>query len=115
MLLCYSIRMRYKACFFDLYGTLVDLETNERKMPLWRLLSDFYRVYGCRWKVKELRDTFFDVDTTHWTDLLAFPTTSAMVDIARWLRLEETRRGIVGLQWSIVTFRMRIARNRECG
>ena len=53
---------KYRNYIFDLYGTLVDLETDERKTPLWRLLSDFYRVYGCRWKVKELRDTFFAMD-----------------------------------------------------
>ena len=32
--------------FFDLYGTLVDIRTDERKLSLWRGVAEFYSVCG---------------------------------------------------------------------
>ena len=31
----------YETCVFDLYGTLVDIRTNEEKIELWEKLSQF--------------------------------------------------------------------------
>ena len=52
----------YKNYIFDLYGTLIDINCDERSSSLWRLLADQYGVYGCCWKKKEMRDRFFEMD-----------------------------------------------------
>ena len=36
----------YDTCIFDLYGTLVDIRTDENKEELWEKLSLFYAFYG---------------------------------------------------------------------
>ena len=36
----------YKNYFFDLYGTLVDIRTDEQKPSLWRDLAEFYSLCG---------------------------------------------------------------------
>jgi len=52
----------YRNYIFDLYGTLIDINCDERSSSLWRLLADQYSVYGCCWKKKELRESFFEMD-----------------------------------------------------
>ena len=52
----------YKNYIFDLYGTLVDICTNEYKPSLWKLMAEFYNVYGCRWSGKTLSDAFWKMD-----------------------------------------------------
>lgn len=52
----------YKNYVFDLYGTLLDIRTDERDLKLWKIMKDFYNAYGCEWKKKRMRDTFFLFD-----------------------------------------------------
>ena len=52
----------YRNYIFDLYGTLIDINTDEHSSSLWRLMADQYAVYGCRWGKKEMRDRFFEMD-----------------------------------------------------
>lgn len=52
----------YKNYIFDLYGTLVDICTNEHKPSLWKLMAEFYNVFGCRWSGKTLSDAFWKMD-----------------------------------------------------
>lgn len=52
----------YKNYIFDLYGTLVDISTNERKPALWKLMADYYNVYGCKWTGRELSREFWRMD-----------------------------------------------------
>jgi len=54
--------MKYKNYIFDLYGTLLDIHTDEQSKELWKIMRDFYNVYGCEWKQKPLRDAFFLYD-----------------------------------------------------
>ena len=54
--------MKYKNYIFDLYGTLLDIHTDEQSKELWKIMRDFYNVYGCEWKQKPLRDAFFLCD-----------------------------------------------------
>ena len=51
----------YKNYIFDLYGTLVDINTNENKKYLWEKISDFYGFYGAKYTPSELRDTYKDL------------------------------------------------------
>ena len=52
----------YQNYIFDLYGTLIDINTNERKPSLWKLMAEFYNVYGCKWNGKALSDAFWIMD-----------------------------------------------------
>lgn len=48
----------YETCIFDLYGTLVDIRTNEEKMELWDKLSQFYGYYTAFYSPKELKAAY---------------------------------------------------------
>ncbi len=54
--------MKYKNYIFDLYGTLLDIHTDENSKELWKIMRDFYNAYGCEWKQKPLKDAFFLYD-----------------------------------------------------
>ena len=43
---------------FDLYGTLVDIRTNESKPYLWKKMAEFYALYGAHYTPKELAKTY---------------------------------------------------------
>ena len=45
----------YKNYVFDLYGTLVDIRTDEEPERLWRLTADFYSEHGAAYTGRELR------------------------------------------------------------
>lgn len=48
----------YKNYIFDLYGTLVDINTNEKKKYLWEKMADFYGFYGAIYTAKELKSEY---------------------------------------------------------
>ena len=48
----------YKNYFFDLYGTLVDIWTDEGKTSLWRSVAEFYSLCGASYSGAELRDRY---------------------------------------------------------
>lgn len=45
----------YKNYIFDLYGTLVDIDTDEESLELWDKLSLFYSFKGAKYTAKDLR------------------------------------------------------------
>lgn len=45
----------YQNYIFDLYGTLVDIHTNEKKAYLWKKMSLFFGMKGAAYEPKELR------------------------------------------------------------
>ena len=45
----------YHNFIFDLYGTLVDIHTNEKKPSLWKKLALFYSFQGAAYTGQELR------------------------------------------------------------
>ena len=51
--------MRYQNCIFDLYGTLIDIHTDETLPQLWKELSAWYRKYGADYKPDELQNAYF--------------------------------------------------------
>lgn len=51
--------MRYRHCIFDLYGTLVDIRTDERSPRLWVRMAELYRRNGAVFQPGELRDGYF--------------------------------------------------------
>ena len=48
----------YQTCIFDLYGTLVDIHTDEEKPELWERLALFYSFYGAHYTPDELRAAY---------------------------------------------------------
>lgn len=51
--------MRYLNCIFDLYGTLVDIHTDEMKPQLWDKMAGWYRKRGAEYLPGELRGAYF--------------------------------------------------------
>ena len=45
----------YQNYIFDLYGTLVDIRTNEDSPYLWRKMSDIYSALGAGYSARELK------------------------------------------------------------
>lgn len=59
----------YKTCIFDLYGTLVDIHTDEEKEELWERFALLYGYYGAKYDPKELRAAWheqFEQWETQW-------------------------------------------------
>ena len=52
--------MRFQDCIFDLYGTLVDIHTEERLPRLWQRLSACYAEHGAPYQPDELQDEYFN-------------------------------------------------------
>lgn len=50
--------MRYRHCVFDLYGTLVDIHTDEDTPRLWMAMADHYRVRGAAYSPEELHTAY---------------------------------------------------------
>lgn len=48
----------YKNYIFDLYGTLIDINTNEDKSSLWKNLASFYGFHGASYTPHELKKTY---------------------------------------------------------
>lgn len=48
----------YKNYIFDLYGTLVDIHTNEKKKYLWEKMAYMYCAAGARYTYDELREQY---------------------------------------------------------
>lgn len=49
----------YKNYIFDLYGTLVDIRTNENKPYLWEKMSEIFGFYGADYSRAELKRAYF--------------------------------------------------------
>ena len=49
----------YENYIFDLYGTLVDIHTDERKIAFWKKMSAIFHRYGADYAPSELRDLYF--------------------------------------------------------
>ena len=50
--------MKYQHCIFDLYGTLVDIHTEENSPQLWACMADDYRRHGALWQPEELQAAY---------------------------------------------------------
>ena len=49
----------YKNFIFDVYGTLVDIRTNEYEEATWSKLAETLGFYGVEYTVRELREAYF--------------------------------------------------------
>lgn len=53
--------MKYKNYIFDLYGTLVDINTDEEDMEVWTKLAYFYGYYNAYYSAKELEARYLEL------------------------------------------------------
>ena len=65
----------YQNYIFDLYGTLVDIHTNEKKAYLWKKMSLFFGMKGAAYEPKELRTAY----ETKIKELSLFPGVPEML------------------------------------
>ena len=49
---------QYENYIFDLYGTLIDIHTDESVLSLWKAMSGFYRAYGVSYAPRELEKAY---------------------------------------------------------
>lgn len=52
--------MRYQNVIFDLYGTLLDIHTNEQKSYLWQKMSELFRAYGAYYTPAALKEAYHE-------------------------------------------------------
>ena len=50
--------MKYQNYIFDLYGTLVDIHTDEGNLKLWRKMAAAYKKYGAVYTPAKMRKTY---------------------------------------------------------
>ena len=51
----------YKTCIFDLYGTLIDIHTDEEQPLVWEKLALFYRYYGASYTPVRLKEAYENI------------------------------------------------------
>ena len=50
--------MEYQNYIFDLYGTLVDIHTDENKASLWKKIAVYFSAQGAGYTAKELKNRY---------------------------------------------------------
>ena len=50
----------YDVFIFDLYGTLIDIHTDESKTSFWKDVQKVFSSYGAKYRWDELRDSYFE-------------------------------------------------------
>ena len=61
----------YRNYIFDLYGTLVDINTNEGKPYLWKKVTEMYAYYGAHYTPSEFRKAYLRLCAAHTEALRA--------------------------------------------
>ena len=50
--------MKYRNYIFDLYGTLIDIHTDEENPKLWEALASYYEMQGAKYAADELKSAY---------------------------------------------------------
>lgn len=53
-----TVDLKYQNYIFDLYGTLIDINTNEEEEKLWKKLVEFFRDYNALYSITELHNDY---------------------------------------------------------
>ena len=61
----------YKNYIFDLYGTLVDINTNEGKPYLWKKVTELYAYHGAHYTPREFKQAYLRLCAAHTEALRA--------------------------------------------
>lgn len=57
--------MNYDTYVFDLYGTLVDIHTDESDIAIWEKLAMFYGYYGAQYEAEKLKAKYAELVGRH--------------------------------------------------
>lgn len=61
----------YQNYIFDLYGTLVDINTDESKPYLWQKIAEMYSYHGARYTASEFKEAYLRLCKQHKKELQA--------------------------------------------
>ena len=64
--------LEYETYVFDLYGTLVDIHTEEEDEALWEKLAMFYGYYGALYAPEELQTAYEELVKGKEASFLSF-------------------------------------------
>jgi putative hydrolase of the HAD superfamily len=64
--------MEYRNYIFDLYGTLVDIRTDEGRPEFWQKIAGWYCSYGAEWTEEEIRKAYLSMVREEEEKLAAF-------------------------------------------
>lgn len=71
--------MKYENYIFDLYGTLIDIHTDEEDEKLWDALAKFYRKHNAKYNATEIQNAYLT-------------NVTAQLDISEEIRVEDVFR-----------------------
>lgn len=80
----------YANFIFDLYGTLVDIHTNETKASLWKNMARYMTLQGARYEAGELRKAYRRLIQ----ELSRTPEKDVEIDLAPVIRRLYTEKGV---------------------
>lgn len=86
---------QYRAYLFDLYGTLVDIHTDEGKATFWKRVAGYYTAHGAAYQSTELRAAYkrlCDGETKRMQAL--YPKALIEIDLFPVFRALYTEKGI---------------------
>ena len=86
---------QYHAYFFDLYGTLVDIHTDESRPRLWKRAAAYYTAHGASYDAPGLRSAYLRICDAETKRLeKQFPDALVEIDLLRVFRGLYTAKGV---------------------
>lgn len=85
---------QYRNYIFDLYGTLVDIRTNETDRKLWEHMSLFYGYYGASYEAEELHQAYLALVNAKEKNLKQKQTVQYAHESYPEIPIEEVFRGL---------------------
>jgi putative hydrolase of the HAD superfamily len=61
--------LEYENYIFDLYGTLIDIETDENEPEFWEFMAEIYSCYGADYTGRELQNSYLNMVHEEETNL----------------------------------------------
>lgn len=87
-----KLPLHYETYIFDLYGTLVDIHTEENSMGLWKKLAYFYGYYQAHYRPSELKKRYKELVSGKESDTHeAYPE----IDLCQVFRALYEEKGII--------------------
>jgi len=86
---------QYRAYLFDLYGTLVDIHTDETKPAFWQQIAAYCTEHGAEYSPPELRAAYLRLCAAETAALQAlYPDALVEIDLLRVFRALYTEKGV---------------------
>lgn len=86
----------YKNCVFDLYGTLIDINTDEWSIELWEKMAVYYGYKGAIYTAEELNEEYgklVEAEKSLYTDDTR-TTALSTLRLIRYLKNFTTKRAL---------------------